>query len=433
MNKGNRYCLLLLSWTGLCLGLLATFNSTIDPYQLLGTAQVHGLNAKKTEIFYMLGVTKSYQFYTSDASSLILGSSRGGRAIDPTHPTLDGQHYYNFATPGSFPRLDYLKLKSAVETREIKRVIYCVDFFTFNEFYVMPTSVTDSFANRMSLDGPFWASPAFVQQALLDYGANFWAYYSIRDSIQTLRKQDAAESGKISYTTLNNDGLWNLSFAKNRRQLEAFIGMEDTYIRDTWFTKRWPYFSLNQSEVAINQSFDDFSALLSLAHDHQVELTLVILPVHARLLENIYYAGLWENFEYWKKQMVAVNTDIASAGGFSPFMLWDFNGYYPPIATEPVSDNVNAAPLKWVYDSAHAHINTGNRILDIISANAEPDFGGKIDATNIDSWLETQRNLREAFQTANPQTVKSIKRRVSRFRKRQPWKVSPPPARTGSI
>ena len=117
MNKGNCYGLKVLGWAGLCLVLMAAFNSTIDPYQLLGSKKIEGLNKNKTKIFYQLTTTKTYQFYDNKYSSLILGTSRPGRSLDPKHPSLKGKNFYSFATPGSIPEFDYLKLKAAIETR----------------------------------------------------------------------------------------------------------------------------------------------------------------------------------------------------------------------------------------------------------------------------------------------------------------------------
>jgi hypothetical protein len=426
MKSGKHYCLLVLSWTTLCLGLIAAFNWAIDPYQLHDTAEHNGLNTKKTEIFFQLGMTKAYQFYNSDASSLILGSSRAGRAIDPNHPLLSGQHFYNFATPGTLPRQDYLKLRAAIATRKINRVIYCVDFFTFNDFYTLPASYNEEFSKRMSLNDSAWRSPAFVQQAIVDYGANFWSYHTLRDSILTIRNQEDAESGRLQYTVLDDDGLWELVLASNRQLLNAFGSMERSYLRETWFPPYSHRFSLNKNEAAPNTAFDDFKALLALAHANGIETTIVVLPVHARLLETLAYAGLWENFEYWKRQLVILNEEVARSGGHLPFDIWDFNGYYPTI-TEQVSGNIDAGPLTWFYDSAHPSVNTGNRILDIVAGKSPADFGGRIDSNNIDSWLRRQRDLRDAYRAAYPAQAKRLRNTVNKIRKQFPWDISPVP------
>jgi hypothetical protein len=422
MQNEKRYSMWVLGWTILFLGLLAAFNFVIDPYKLLHTRDRDGLNAKKTEIFYHLGTTKAYQFYNSGATSLILGSSRAGRAIDPDHPTLRGQHFYNFATPGAPPQQDYLKLRSAIATRKVERIIYFVDFFTFNAFYTLPADYMKEFRNRLSRNNSIWSSPVFVRQALVDFGGNFWAFSTLRDSVRTIRNQAAADAGELQYTVLNPGGSWKVVMPSNRRLLYAYKSVENSYLRETWFSPNSLRFSIHGNEAAPNKAFDDFAALLSLAHANGIETTVVILPVHARLLEVLSYAGLWESFEFWKRQLVTTNESVARARGQLPFDLWDFNGYYP-ITSEAVSTR----PLEWFYDSAHASVSMGNRILDIIAGNAVADFGGKIDVNNIDNWLQIQRDLRDAYRIANPQTSEQLRRHVNKIRQQTPWEVAPPP------
>jgi len=62
MNNGKRYCVLMLSLHVLRMALVAAFNFAIDLYKLLHTDKYVGLKAKKKEIFYQLGKTKTYQF-----------------------------------------------------------------------------------------------------------------------------------------------------------------------------------------------------------------------------------------------------------------------------------------------------------------------------------------------------------------------------------
>jgi hypothetical protein len=203
--------------------------------------------------------------------------------------------------------------------------------------------------------------------------------------------------------------------------------VEQGYLQSNWFPPDHRRFSLRRTDTSNDSPLDDFAALLRLAQENNIELTVVILPVHARLLEMLDYAGLWPYFEYWKRQLVAINEDIASALDRPPFPIWDFNGYYP-VATEPVSTDINAQPLQWMYDSAHPSVNTGNRILDIIAGRTQADFGGTLNSKNIDDWLLSQRTLREQFRLEHPLLAKKLKNRVDRFRKKSPWTLSPLPA-----
>jgi hypothetical protein len=426
LDNGKRYGLLLLCAVALPLTLLAGFNFFVDPYQLLGAPPIEGVSARKTLLFSKLGLTKPYAFYGSDHTSLILGSSRAALAIDPAHPSLAGASFYNYAIPGARPRQDYEKLRAAIATRSIHRVIYCVDFFTFNSFDGMPPDYIMEFSNRQSRHDSLWSNASFLHQVLNDYGTALWSYAAIRDSIGTLKGQKAAESGTLFYTHLLENGLVQIDYGRGLPQAGLFQVVEQGYLQSNWFPAEYRRFSLRRTDASSDFPLDDFSSLLRLAHENNIELTVVILPVHARLLELLDYAGLWPYFEYWKRQLVAINEATAAELNRAPFNIWDFNGYYP-IATEPVSTDIDAKPLQWMYDSSHPSVNTGNRILDIIAGNVPADFGGILSSENLDDWLRSQRNLRDSFRLKNPLLAKELKNSVDRLREKNPWSLSPLP------
>jgi hypothetical protein len=418
MSNGHHYIVRTACFALFFLGLLAGFNAAIDPYQLFHTPAITGLNEKKTDIFYQLAVTKPYHFYTGDNANLVLGSSRAGRAIDPSHPLLSERGFYNYATPGGTPEYDYLKLRSTIASRPVKHVYYFIDFFSFNTYYELPSSVTEAFRRRTA-----YGTVRFMQQAVEDLSASLLSYYATRDSVRTMRKQSAAESGAIPFTTLLPNGRWDLSFANDRQSEQAFTQMENGYLRQNWFLPANGRFSLHETPSTPNRSFSYFKATLEMAREHNLDMTIVILPVHARLLENLDNVGLWPNFEYWKRQLVTINEQIATAQNSKPFPLWDFNGY-SEVSTEPVNDETLP---HWFYDSAHPHVNTGNRILDIVSGQRVDDFGKQLTLSNVDDWLALQRSNRESYRAANASLADDIQRRVAKFRKRNQRYIEAPP------
>ncbi|NQX89536.1 MAG: hypothetical protein HRT77_12825 [Halioglobus sp.] len=422
MTTNFSYCLKTLALTGLGLGMLGAINIAIDPYQLMGTPALKDLNLKKTEIFLQLPVTKPYQFMLSDYSNVILGSSRAGRSIDPNHAAIRSDRYYNFATPGATPEIDFLKFMSAVNFKDVKKAIYFVDFFTFNTFYSIPESSTNAFRRRTSLRGAIWQEPGFLLQALRDYTSGLWAYQTLRDSVRTIRNQKHAQSGHYPHTELHDNGLWHFAFVTDRKPITAFNFMEQVYIRDTWFFPDSRTFSLQESKETPNHPFFYFQSLLELAHDTDVELEIVILPIHARLLDTLEYAGLWESFEDWKRHLVTINAHAARARDQAPFGIWDFNGYYPELF-DLLDEETASSELKWFFDSAHITTDTGDRILDYITGDHSTGFGGKIDAENIEGWLLRQRKLKDAYRAAYPHATEEVRLRIDRLLERFPGQV----------
>lgn len=424
MTDSLSYCLKTLAITGVCLGLLGIFNAIIDPYGLLDSRKFQNLNARKTESFFQLSTTKSYQFYRSDSSNVILGSSRPGRAIDPDHSAIRAGNFYNFATPGATPELDYSKLEAAISLREVERVIYFVDFFTFNTHYTLPADFRESFHRRLLLRDPAWSQPLFLLQALRDYSTYFWSFQTLKDSIHTIRKQHATRTGKLSYTDLYENGLWHFAFESNREPLNAFREMERVYLRNTWFLGPSRDFSLRDNAQPPNKQFIDFQSILLLAHDEGLELDIVILPVHARLLDLLDYSGLWESFENWKRSLVAINADVARSREKPTFPLWDFNGYFAEIM-EPVEETTESGQIRWFYDPAHPHVDTGDLILDIVSGQRPANIGGKIHSENIEEWLDDQLVLKERYRAENPGVTVEMRESAEKFLRRNPVNIEP--------
>jgi hypothetical protein len=82
---------------------------------------------------------------------------------------------------------------------------------------------------------------------------------------------------------------------------------------------------------------------------------------------------------------------------------------------------------RWFYDSAHTHVNTGNRILDIVSGQQVDNFGKQLTLSNVDDWLALQRSNRESYRAANASLADDIQRRVAKFRKRNQRHIEAPP------
>lgn len=422
--NNSTYALLVMLTVLLFLFIPATFVAVIDPYQLINTPAIADLNERKTGIFFHLTTSKSYQFHRSNHNNLILGTSRAGHAIDPDHPTLRDRQFYNFATPGSQPGLDRRKLEAALNRGRVDEVIFFVDFFAFNTIASFPQDFVMGFQDRLSLSSSAFASPVFLRQALYDFSSYFWSYQSIRDSVTTMRQQPAANAQEVQFTSLHENGRWDISYSKDRQTLEAFKQVERSYLSGNWFPAHDPRFSLTERADASNRAFTEFEKTLKLAYENNVEMKIVMLPVHARLLENLDYAGLWQHMEAWKRRLVYINESAAAENSEEAFVIWDFNGYNP-ISMELVADDTQTKDLQWMKDSAHVSKAAGDFILDIVFERVETRFGGKLSSNNIDTWLTTQRDLQDQYRTAHPGVAKKIKKQVKRFRNRNPWEVVP--------
>jgi len=142
-------------------------------------------------------------------------------------------------------------------------------------------------------------------------------------------------------------------------------------------------------------------ALFAFAHAQNIGLTLVIAPSHARQLETIAGAGLWSEFEAWKRMLVSIDAEEARTAGRPALAIWDFSGYNE-VTTEPFPALDDRRAMRWYYDSSHATPAAGNRVLDRLSGKEDPSFGVMLTAANIESHLAETRAARARWRESNP-------------------------------
>ena len=77
--------------------------------------------------------------------------------------------------------------------------------------------------------------------------------------------------------------------------------------------------------------------------------------MHARQLEALHAANLWEKFVNRKRHLVEINEEEASNVGQPPFPLWDFTGYNQ-YCTEAVPDHGDTSTeMNWYWEASHFH------------------------------------------------------------------------------
>jgi hypothetical protein len=399
--------------------LVALCNWFVNPYYLFGSPVIEGFNRYKTNFFYDIGMIKSYKFIETDAENIILGSSRAGSALDPKHKSIEEENFYNFATPGSNPNQNYRKFRHAVSSRDITSVIYSADFFTFNTYYSINNFFKESFNNRWPTKSLYFFDPKFLQQFINDYARSLVSFSAIRNSLKTVRSQSSMINGNVNYQVLYPSGLWKMYYKNGRNQELASKKTEGSYLNGNWFRGPENTFSLEMKVDSLANPFLDYRKSLELAHENNVDFVIVILPMHARLLEALYQAGLGDSFSNWKRKLVNINNTVAKKHKREEFSVWDFSSFSQK-TTELMSGQ--EGENYWFYDSSHAHPRFGALILDAIYRDdGETAEGQKITSINIEEWLQLQDELHSNYQSTNKHIVDEIKQTVSDVRDKTPW------------
>ena len=130
--QAKRFFYTFLASTSLALLLLGGFNGFIDPLQLFASPRLDGINLHKSEWFFSQYLTRPAALQRAQADGLLMGTSRTGFTMDPSHPAWDGYQSFNYALAGSTMLVHSHSLRAAQNRQPLRRVALGLDLFMFN-------------------------------------------------------------------------------------------------------------------------------------------------------------------------------------------------------------------------------------------------------------------------------------------------------------
>jgi hypothetical protein len=370
---------------------VAGLNWLVDPYSLFGSPRIAGFNENKMEFVEHLRLTNIYAVRRVEPDALVIGTSRAGRGLSPTHSAWHGMTCYNLALPdiNSYEILRYLQHAEAVH--HLNRVVVGLDFRSFQ-----PVDGRDAEMEARLAVTPSGEANFNIFTALLpDLAASLLSADALLDSLRTVRYQGWQDM------TLTERGQW-LKLSDRYDHAKGFrVYTANTLQRYAGYA-RLPF--------DVDQAMQPFRAILELAHRQGIDLRLAILPSHAWHWESLRVAGLQPRFEEIKSAWVWTNQVVAEKWGRSPFPLWDFSGYNR-YSSEAVPSR-NYQPMRWFWDPVHFKMGLGdlvlNRIFGLGVGIAEPDFGVRLDTAGLQAHLVHWRQSQLRYQAAHAQDIMEI-------------------------
>ncbi|MGL4502830.1 MAG: hypothetical protein ACRCU2_27455 [Planktothrix sp.] len=372
----RRYGFRFLTLTAIFLAMIAGFNGFFDPYEVLGTPTIKRVNHVKREKDVQVRLFKAVAVNRIEAQSLFLGSSRTEYGLDTHHPGLsEYQPGFNLAITGGNMYEVRRYFDHAIATQpEVKEIVLGIDFFMFNQFREnTPDFKEERLETRNLLAGD-------VFEILLSKQA-------VISSLKTL---------KNSFLRPNNPGFF---YADGRRNPDSTI--EQVYfnqgviprfrmvLRD--FLARPDLYGTYQLSP---DYLEDLQTIITTSQQQGIRLHLFISPSHAMQWEAIRVAGLWSEFEDWKRAIV----------NLSP--IWDFSGYNS-MTTEAIAN-----PMQYYIESSHYRKELGDlvlyHILDYQPETVPSDFGLLLTPSNLETHLEQIRRDRELWAKENPEWVEFV-------------------------
>lgn len=147
-------------------------------------------------------------------------------------------------------------------------------------------------------------------------------------------------------------------------------------------------YNLSEEELAA------FKSIVDTCKQRKIKLKVFIAPVHAAQLEVINRAGIWSQFEDWKRKIAYITP------------VWDFSSY-SNLTIEPIGND-----MKNFVDSVHYQDEVGNlimrRIYNYQTEKVPPNFGKLISPNNIEPHLKIIREQRLNWKDNNLPIVQFV-------------------------
>jgi hypothetical protein len=381
----RRYLVALVVAVAAVLGAVGTVNVLADASHVFGRL---GLDAFAEHRLASSRTGRGEMLQKGDWQVLLLGTSRILHAVDPEHPSFGGRRVMNGGLKGTnlfelALELDYAIETTALETNAtetnaLEEVVLFLDFHAFNATH---ETAADFQVSRLNPA----ASP-------LDYYLEkLFGMRSLQESVGVLRRWQAGDQP---------------SLRTDARRREVFeILLDDFLTNPTLFRN----FGDPEARIAL------LGEMLRLLGEHGIATSIVIVPVHASMLETIRVAGLWPHFEAWKRSV------LATAGAADrDIPVWDFTGY-DAFSTEAIPySETESIGMRWFRDPSHMRKATGDLVLDRVSGDSDApgSFGVRLSAGSLDRHLARIRSDRSLYLERNRPDVAWVEEIASRTRER---------------
>ena len=285
MKESVRYLKYILGVVFFVLLSIGTFNWFIDPFEIYWTGEYkphRKIFMKKVWIFKAMNVRKI------TPQSLILGSSRSMIGLEAEHPGGDPSvsPRYNFGVPASnlYEILSFLEHSN--ELNPIKQAIVGIDFYAFNIFYQGNTEFNDSFLLK---EGD--------SQLLSHFRETMISLFTLT-SFDLSKKKMRSRGEEMFY--LNGSLASFYKLPKETTPGKLFPYNQNYYLEFMLYPPPIHHFCLYDKNGE-NPQMRALEKLVNLANRKSIDLRIFIHPIHASLQQIIKYAGLWNEFEDWKK------------------------------------------------------------------------------------------------------------------------------------
>ncbi len=391
-----------------------SLNYMMDPYSVYNTPKIDGVNANKPELFKHLRLTKAHIIGRRRPDALVIGSSRTEHGLDPEHPALSSRYNaYNLALTGATIYENLRYIQHANEINSLKFVVLAIDFFQFNAYRPNSPDFSEKRLAANTHGETNYVSP------LTDLASTLASFDTLMASLSTFFEQENRDNVILPRGQVEQPDVNSVVILKKGRH-EAALYSELNYISHLYFPRPHKKFDFVSEDGQVN-TFDYFRRIIEDCHRQRIKLKILISPAHARQWQLIASAGLWGQWETWKREVVRINEEVARWHKKKPFSLWDFSGYnsYTTETVPKLGDNKTM--MQWYWESSHYRKELGDLVLDRVMNYSDPqrkiadDFGFLLTSKNITSHLLATHKGRQSYEMEHPDEVREIDELVKKY------------------
>lgn len=363
--------------TFLSLALLAIFvagiNYLIDPYAMMGTKRITGLNAVKPAINNYVRTSKRYQPFQSNWNAVILGNSRVEMGLNPSHSCFErlGLQVYNLGLPGAGVHSQLSHGANLIYQQPITTIYLSLDFVDFlvREGSQSPTSLpTEGYGLERLLNGN--NNSEYSQSFWSDHYRALFSLDALRDSAKTLTMQlpDVATRDSNGFNPARD-------FAK-ATHLEgpgALFAQKMASI-ERRYTTPW---SLRDANGETSTAFLALDEFLQIAKEKQIKLTVLLNPFHQQFWQLMQRQQLMAQHREWKQLLV----QTLGASQIHELQLWDFSEHSAYITEAVPAVGERAPALQWFWEPAHYRTELGDLMIEAMMAetcDTNTQFGRRL-------------------------------------------------------
>jgi hypothetical protein len=318
----------------------------VDPYGLYGSRQIEGFNAVKTRLSKQLVIAKFSRVGHIQPRTVILGSSRTDRGIDPSGSVwpAEAKPVFNFGVPGSrlSGRLEYLRRLIKVNPR-LQTVVFGLDYLDYLEEFVLP-------------DDPLRVS---AERPLVDLLVPYFGWRPLRDAVRTPIEQD-----REVYYEISGNGF------DVGRAVRAGIseGGQRAYIEKMWSTNRRSFVDLldriPRGQLCCPNAYQRLlRQIVRIAAANDVDVILIALPYHAENLELFRETGAMAYADQWLRDLAEITQESRERHPDIGIVAWNFFGYTDLASEALPARNGSHEQMQYFYSLGYFTPRFGNRIV----------------------------------------------------------------------